>query len=81
MSENLSTGRILSEKKLGGTVLISEKMEMLCAELNAKAEVATSSYSAAVDLLQYIYSTLVANEHWKVRPRSLVHEFFFANVF
>ena len=39
-----------------GTGLISEKTEALCAELNKRAEAATSSYSATGDFLQYIYS-------------------------
>ena len=33
------------------------------AELNERAEAATSSYSAEVDFLQHIYSVLVANNH------------------
>ena len=39
-----------------GTMLISEKTEALYAELNKRAEAATSSYSATGDFLQYIYS-------------------------
>ena len=45
---------------MGGTGLLSEKAEALHAELNERVEAATSSYSAAVDFLQYIYSVLVA---------------------
>ena len=60
-------GRILSEKKIwgvwGGTGLLSEKTKALNAELNQRAEVATSSYSAEVDFLQYIYLLLVAKNH------------------
>ena len=51
------------EKIWGGrTGLLSEKMEALHAELNKRAEAATSSYSAEVDFffLQYIYSVLMA---------------------
>ena len=48
-------GRILREKKYGGTGLISEKMEALYTELNKRAEAATSSYSATGDFWQYIY--------------------------
>ena len=58
-----SIGRILSEKKYGVTGLLSEKTEPLHAEINGRAEAATSSYSAAVDFLQYIYSALVAKNH------------------
>ena len=39
--------------------LLSEKMEALHAELNERAEAATSSYSGALDFLQYIYSVLL----------------------
>ena len=37
-------GRIPSEKKYGGTGLISEKTKALCAELNERAEAATSRF-------------------------------------
>ena len=56
-------GRILSEKKNGDTELLSEKTKALYAELNERAEAATSNYSAAVDFLQYIYLVLVAKNH------------------
>ena len=56
LPEELSTKRILNEKKQMGTGLISEKTEALYAELNKRAEAATSSYSATGDFLQYIYS-------------------------
>ena len=42
-------GRILSGKKYGGAGLPSEKAEALHAELNERAETATSSYSAALN--------------------------------
>ena len=42
---------ILSEKKYGGTGLISEKTEVLYAELNERAEAATGSYSVTGDSL------------------------------
>ena len=63
LSEDPSIGRILSEKKYGGMGLLSEKPEALHAELNKGTEVATSSYSAEVDFLQYIFSVLVAKNH------------------
>ena len=47
----------------GSTGLLSEKTKALNAELNQRAEVATSSYSAEVDFLQYIYLVLVAKNH------------------
>ena len=47
-------------KKIGGYGLLSKKTEALHAELNKRVEAATSSYSAAVDFLQYIYLVLVA---------------------
>ena len=64
-------------KKYGGTGLLSEKTEALHAEPNERAEAATSSYSAEVDFLQYIYSMLriIRRFNWgdgvkKVRIRS-----------
>ena len=46
-------------KKYGGTELISEKMEVLYAEFNEKAESATGSHSVTGDSLQDIYSVPV----------------------
>ena len=46
-------------KKYGGTELISEKMEVLYAEFNEKAESATGSQSVTGDSLQNIYSVPV----------------------
>ena len=51
------------KEEYGGTGLLSEKTEALHAELNERVETATSSYSAEVDFLQYIYSVLVAKNH------------------
>ena len=45
-------------KKIGGTRLISEKTEALYAELNERAEAATSS-AVTDDFLHYIYSVPV----------------------
>ena len=64
-------------KKYGGAGLRSEKTEALYAELNKRAEAATSSYSATGDFLQYIYSVLIAKNHQKIRSRCLVHELSF----
>ena len=50
-------------KKYGVTGLLSEKTEALHAELNKRAEAATSSYFAEVEFLQYIYSVLLAKNH------------------
>ena len=68
---------VLSGKKYGGTGLISEKTDVLYAELNERAEVATSSYSVTDDFLQHIYSMPVAKIHRKTQSRCLVHEFSF----
>ena len=69
------------KKRYGGTELISgKKMEALHAELDEKAEAATSRYSATGDFLQYIYSSLVAKNQ-KIRSRCLVHEFSFKDIF
>ena len=46
-----------------GTGLLSEKTEALYAELNERAEAATSGCFAEVDFLQYIYSELVVKNH------------------
>ena len=73
LSEDLSIGRILSEKKFGGMGLISEKTEVLYAELNERAEAATGSYSVTGDSLQYIYSVPVTKNHPNIRSRCLVH--------
>ena len=48
-------GTILSEKNCRGMALISEKTEVLLAELNKRAEAVTSSYSATCDFLQCIH--------------------------
>ena len=57
---------MLSEKKYGGTGLISEKTEVLYAELNERAVAATSSYSVAGSSLQYVYSVPVTKNHRNV---------------
>ena len=80
MSEDLSIGKILVEKKYGGTGLISEKTKALYVELNERAEAATSSYSAPGDFSQYVYSVLVAKNQKKIRSWCLVHEFFFTYI-
>ena len=54
-------------------------MEVLYAELNKRAEAATSSYSVTGDSLQYIYSVPVTKNHRNIRSRCLVHEFFDVN--
>ena len=74
-------GWSLSEKKYGGTGLVSEKAEALYTELNKRVETANSSCSATGEFLQYIYSVLVAKNHQKIRSRCLVHEFFVADIF
>ena len=43
--------------------LVSKETEALCAKLSKGAEVVSSSYSTAVNFLQYIYSVLVAKNH------------------
>ena len=46
LSEDLSTGKILSEKKYGGMGLVSEKKEALYIELNERAEAAPNNFSS-----------------------------------
>ena len=76
MLEDLSAGRILSEKNWGYGV-ISEKTE----ELSERAEATTGSYSVTVDSLQYIYSLPVTKNHRNIHSRCLVHEFSFTDIF
>ena len=71
----------MSEKKYGGTRLISGKMEILYAELNERAEAATGSYSVTGYYLQYIYSVPVTKNHRNIRSRCLVHDFSFTDIF
>ena len=68
-------------KKIGGTGLLSERTEVLYAELNEREEAATASYSVTGDSLQYIYSLTVTKDYRNIQSRGLVHEFFFTNVF
>ena len=44
--EELSKGKILNEKKYGGTRLISEKTEALYAEPNERVEAAINNFSS-----------------------------------
>ena len=73
-------GKILSEKNIGGTGLISEKTEAFYVELNKKAKAATSSYSTPGDFPQYIYSVLVAKNQNKIQSGCLVHKFSFTDI-
>ena len=57
----------MKKKKKWGTGLISEKKEVLHAELNERAEAATGSFSVKGDSLQYIYSQLVTKNHRNIR--------------
>ena len=50
----------------GGAGLLSQRAETLYAGPNEKAEAATSSYFAAGDFVQYIYSVLVGKNHLKI---------------
>ena len=60
---------------MGGKRLISEKTEVLYAELNKRAEAATGSYSVTGNSLQYIYSVPVSKNLRNIRSRCLVHQF------
>ena len=73
--------RTFKWKNYGGTGLISEKTEVLYAELNERAEAATGSYSVTGDSLQYIYYVIVTKNHRNIRSRCLVHEFSFTDIF
>ena len=56
-------------------------MEALYAELNGRAEGATSGYSVTGDFLQYIYSVAMTKNHHNIRSRCFVHEFSFTDIF
>ena len=56
-------------------------MEVLHAELNERAEVATGSHSVTDDSLRYVYSVLVTKNHRNIQSRCLVHEFSFTDIF
>ena len=53
-------GRISSGGGYGSTGLLSEETEALDAKLSKRAEAASTSYSAAVNLV------FVAMNHWKI---------------
>ena len=65
-TEDHYIGQILSEKKYRGTGLAFEKTETLYAKLNQRVKTATSSYSVTGELLQCIYSVVVAKNHQKI---------------
>ena len=69
------------KKTLGGTGLISEKTEVLHAELNKRAVAATGSYSVIGDSLQYIYSVPMTKNHRNIQSRYLGPEFSFTDIF
>ena len=68
-------------KKIEGTGLISEKTEVLYAELDKRMEATTCSYSVTGDSLQYVYSVPVTKNRQDIQSRCLVHEFSFTNIF
>ena len=68
-------------KKYESTGLISDKTEVLYAELNERVEAATGSYSVTGDSLQYIYYVPMAKNHRNIWLRCLIHEFCFTDVF
>ena len=69
-TEDHSIGRSSSEKEYEGTWLVSEKTEVLYAELNERVEAASSSYPATDEFLHYIYSVFVAKNHLKIEVHS-----------
>ena len=56
-------------EKSQGYGLISEKKEVLYAELNERAEAGTGSYSETGDSLQYIFFVLVTKNHRNIQSR------------
>ena len=61
--------------------LISQKMRALHLKLNERANVASNSYSATGNFLQYIYYVLVAKNHLKIQSKCSVHKFSFTDIF
>ena len=61
--------------------LISEKTEILYAELNERAETATGSYSVTGNSLQYSYYVPASKKHRNIRSRCLVHKFSLIDIF
>ena len=55
------------KKKYGSTGLISEKSEVLCEELNERAEAATGSYYATGDSFQYFDSVPETKNHRNIQ--------------
>ena len=64
----------------GSTGLISEKTEALYAELNERAEAATSGYSVTDNFLQYLHYVPVTKNHRNIRSRCLVQKFSFTDI-
>ena len=62
-------------KKYRGAGLVSGKVDILWAELNERVEAVTSSHSTTGNILQCIYSVLVAKNHQRFRLRDLAQEF------
>ena len=60
--------------------LLSEETSSVC-KAQQKSLAASSSYSAGVNFLQYIYLVLVAKNSQKIRSRCLVYEFSFKDIF
>ena len=69
------------KRKYRGTGLISEKTEVLYAELIERAEAVTGRYSVTGDSLQHIYSVPVSKNHRNIQSGCLVHEFYFTDIF
>ena len=73
----------LVKKNMGVRGSFLKKAEALYAELNERAEAATSSYSVTGDFLQYTYSVpvTVTKNHKNIRCKCLVHEFSLTDIF
>ena len=56
-------------------------MEAFLAELNERAEAATSSYSATGHSSQCVYFVLVTKNHQKYRSVHLIHGFSFIDIY
>ena len=80
LSVNLFIGSILIEKT-GGMELMSEKTEPLWAELNERAEAATSSYSTTCNVLSCTYSVSLAKKSSEVTIKVFSSLIFFNRYF
>ena len=84
LSEDISIGRILNEKKYSSTGLLSEKAEDLYAEFNETAEAAISSYSATgyflICLILSLWLRIIRRSYQGVQFIDFLSQIFFNDI-